>query len=60
MAVGCPFCLTMLKDGVAETNREEKMKVLDIAEIVASGLAQTGGEARAAAEGTEPPVGGTA
>jgi Fe-S oxidoreductase len=38
VAVGCPFCLTMLKDGAAETGREEKLRVLDVAEIVASGL----------------------
>jgi Fe-S oxidoreductase len=42
VAVGCPFCLTMMKDGVAETNREEKMRVLDVAEIFASGLVQLG------------------
>jgi Fe-S oxidoreductase len=38
VAVGCPFCLTMLKDGVAELGKEETMKVVDIAEIVAAGL----------------------
>jgi Fe-S oxidoreductase len=38
VAVGCPFCLTMLKDGAAETDRDETIKVLDVAEIVASGL----------------------
>jgi Fe-S oxidoreductase len=38
VATGCPFCLTMLKDGVAETGREEKLRVLDVAEIVALGL----------------------
>ncbi len=38
VAVGCPFCMTMLRDGVNETGREEKLRVLDIAEIVASGL----------------------
>ena len=38
VAVGCPFCLTMLKDGAAETGRDETLKVLDVAEIVASGL----------------------
>ena len=43
LAVACPFCLTMLRDGVAETNREEKVKVMDVAEIVASGLVQGGG-----------------
>jgi Fe-S oxidoreductase len=38
IATACPFCLTMLKDGVAETEREERVRVLDVAEIVASGL----------------------
>jgi Fe-S oxidoreductase len=38
VAVGCPFCLTMLKDGAAETGRDESLRVLDVAEIVASGL----------------------
>jgi Fe-S oxidoreductase len=46
VAVGCPFCLTMLKDGVAETGREEKVRVLDVAEIVASGLVQLGSPSR--------------
>jgi Fe-S oxidoreductase len=38
VAVGCPFCLTMLKDGVAELGKEETMRVVDLAEIVAAGL----------------------
>jgi Fe-S oxidoreductase len=38
VAVGCPFCLTMLKDGVAELGKEETMKVVDLAEIIADGL----------------------
>jgi Fe-S oxidoreductase len=38
VATGCPFCLTMVKDGVNETGREETMKVMDVAEIVAQGL----------------------
>jgi Fe-S oxidoreductase/nitrate reductase gamma subunit len=43
VAVGCPFCLTMLKDGVAELGKEETMRVVDLAEIVADGLpAETG------------------
>jgi Fe-S oxidoreductase len=40
VAVGCPFCMTMLRDGVNETGREEQVRVLDVAEIVASGLVQ--------------------
>jgi Fe-S oxidoreductase len=38
VAAGCPFCLTMLKDGVAELGKEETVKVVDLAEIVAAGL----------------------
>ncbi len=38
VATACPFCLTMLKDAVAETGREERVKVLDVAEIVAASL----------------------
>ena len=38
VAAACPFCMTMLRDGVNETGREEQVKVLDVAEIVARGL----------------------
>lgn len=34
----CPYCLTMLEDGVNELNMEEKIKVKDIAEVVAEHL----------------------
>ncbi|MCP4784544.1 MAG: 4Fe-4S dicluster domain-containing protein [Fuerstiella sp.] len=36
VAVGCPFCLVMLSDGVANSNSD--MKVLDVAEILAERL----------------------
>jgi Fe-S oxidoreductase len=38
IATGCPFCLTMMKDGVNELGREETLRVMDVAEIVALGL----------------------
>ena len=38
VAVGCPFCLTMLEDGMKELNKEEEVKTLDIAELVANSL----------------------
>jgi Fe-S oxidoreductase len=38
VATGCPFCLTMMKDGIADAGREETIRVLDVAEIVAAGL----------------------
>jgi len=34
VAVGCPFCLTMLSDGIKDRKKEETMTALDIAEIV--------------------------
>jgi Fe-S oxidoreductase len=38
VATGCPFCLTMMKDGVNETGRESSLQVLDVAELVALGV----------------------
>jgi len=34
IASGCPFCLTMLTDGVKNKEKESQIKVLDIAELV--------------------------
>jgi Fe-S oxidoreductase/nitrate reductase gamma subunit len=34
VAVACPFCLTMLSDGIKDRKSEETMTALDIAEIV--------------------------
>jgi Fe-S oxidoreductase len=36
IAVGCPFCNTMMTDGVKHFNKEDKTKVLDIAEMIAN------------------------
>jgi heterodisulfide reductase subunit D len=38
IAAACPFCNTMLTDGVKNSNKEEEVKVLDIAEIVAASM----------------------
>ncbi len=35
VASSCPFCMTMLSDGVKNYNKEGEVKVLDIAEITA-------------------------
>jgi Fe-S oxidoreductase len=43
VATACPFCLTMMKDGIADAGREESIRVLDVAEIVAAGLERRGG-----------------
>jgi Fe-S oxidoreductase len=34
LAVGCPFCMTMLEDGVNARKGERDMKVMDVAELL--------------------------
>ena len=38
IAVGCPFCLTMISDGVKNKEKENEVKVLDLAELIANDL----------------------
>lgn len=35
IAVGCPFCMTMMTDGVKNFEKEAEVKVMDIAELIA-------------------------
>jgi len=35
VAAGCPFCMTMLSDGIKNFDKEKEVEVLDIAEITA-------------------------
>jgi heterodisulfide reductase subunit D len=35
IATGCPFCNTMMTDGVKNQNQEDNVKVLDVAELIA-------------------------
>jgi Fe-S oxidoreductase len=37
VAVGCPFCMTMLTDGVKSKEKEDTLKVYDLAELIAEG-----------------------
>jgi heterodisulfide reductase subunit D len=36
IATGCPFCMTMMTDGVKHFNKEGQTKVMDVAELIAS------------------------
>lgn len=38
IATGCPFCMTMMTDGVKHFNKEEKTKVIDVAELIAAAI----------------------
>ncbi len=51
IAVGCPFCMTMMEDGVKEHGRAEDVRVRDIAELVAEALEETPAPQEAAAVG---------
>lgn len=35
VAAACPFCMTMLTDGIKEKEKQEEVQVLDIAELIA-------------------------
>ncbi|MDH5474427.1 MAG: (Fe-S)-binding protein [Cyclobacteriaceae bacterium] len=37
IASACPFCMTMMTDGVKSKEKEDKVKVLDLAELIAQG-----------------------
>ena len=36
IATGCPFCNTMMTDGVKNFNKETVVQVLDVAELIAN------------------------
>jgi len=38
IAVACPFCTVMITDGVKDMNKEDDVRVLDVAELVAQSL----------------------
>jgi Fe-S oxidoreductase len=43
VASACPFCMTMLSDGVNETGRADSLRVVDVAQVVADRLRPSGG-----------------
>ncbi len=38
IAAACPFCNTMITDGVKNSNKEDNVQVLDIAELIAASI----------------------
>jgi Fe-S oxidoreductase len=40
IAAACPFCNTMLTDGVKNAEKEDTVKVMDVAELIALSLAE--------------------
>ena len=38
IASACPFCLTMMSDGIKEKNQEENIKTKDIVEILVENI----------------------
>jgi Fe-S oxidoreductase len=37
-AVACPYCLTMLKDGVDDREAADRVRVMDVAEVLQASL----------------------
>src|SRR5690606_40473950 len=50
LATGCPFCMTMITDGLKAEEKEEKIGQKDIAEILAASVGVDGVEQSQAAE----------
>lgn len=44
VAVGCPFCMTMMSDGVKIKEKEDSVEVLDIAELLDQEMVKAEGE----------------
>ncbi len=40
VAVNCPFCLTMMSDGIKATENEEEMLVYDLSELILQNMSQ--------------------
>jgi len=40
IAVACPFCMTMLEDGLKDEGKEEAVKTMDLTEIVAKSIGE--------------------
>jgi Fe-S oxidoreductase len=38
VASACPFCMTMLSDGIKHHNKEAEIEVKDLAELVAGAM----------------------
>lgn len=38
VAAACPFCMTMLRDGIKHHNKEQEVQVLDVAELIATAI----------------------
>ena len=38
IAAACPFCNTMITDGVKNREKEQDVKVLDVAELIAQSM----------------------
>jgi Fe-S oxidoreductase len=38
VAVACPFCTIMIEDGLKEANQEDRVKVLELSEVLARSL----------------------
>src|SRR5207302_8610119 len=40
VAVACPFCTIMVEDGIKHRNAEERVQVLDIAQVIRKSMVQ--------------------
>ncbi len=50
VAVGCPFCNTMISDGMKAVGKEDEIEVMDLAQVIAATLPDAGKSTAASAE----------
>jgi len=55
IASACPFCMTMLTDGLKEQNKEEEIRQMDVAELLEAACALDEPIGRRAAMPQDPP-----
>ena len=53
LAIACPFCMTMLDDGLKHRAKEEQIDALDIAEIVAKRMIKTKSQESSSSQSSE-------
>jgi len=57
IAVACPFCMTMIEDGVKAKSADETVKVMDIAELVEKAMTAAAPAAKPEAPAAAPSEG---
>ncbi|MDX1531846.1 MAG: hypothetical protein R3362_10005, partial [Rhodothermales bacterium] len=56
VGTACPFCSVMMRDGINETGRQERLQTREIAQLVADALPANGHAADSEPAASAPPT----